>query len=80
MVLRIHRMNLSVFKELNFDFKFFYKKSCIFLFILLFSKKSATASCFKGKKDDVARAAFLFEKYKELVAVDAEKETPKLKK
>jgi len=28
----------------------------------------------------VARAAFLFEKYKELVAVDAEKETPKLKK
>ena len=33
-----------------------------------------------GKKDDVARVAFLFEKYKELVAVDTEKETPKLKK
>ncbi|MSR16520.1 MAG: hypothetical protein EXR89_01795 [Methylococcaceae bacterium] len=70
----------DVLKELNFDFKFFYKKSCIFLFILLFSKKSATAYCFKGKKDDLARVAFLFEKYKEFVVIDAEKETPKLKK
>ena len=69
MVLRIYRMNLSVFKELNFDFKFFTKKAAFF-FLFCFFQKSATASCFKGKKDDVARAAFLFEKYKELVAVD----------